>query len=106
MEEVESIIQKDLSRTILSPFTVKLFPLDKKINVVNLGGQNIDNLDVYCTSYDGADKSLIEYEDEIIEEEINSNLLKSNCLVTGQPDWGSVSIKYKGKRLCFFTPYE
>ena len=31
-----------------------------------------------------------------VTETLISHLLKSNCLVTGQPDWGSVSIAYSG----------
>jgi 7-cyano-7-deazaguanine reductase len=31
-----------------------------------------------------------------IDETVVSNLLKSNCPVTGQPDWGSVQIRYAG----------
>jgi len=36
---------------------------------------------------------------EIVEETLHSHLLKSNCLVTSQPDWGSVVIHYRGPRL-------
>ncbi|GAL07662.1 NADPH dependent preQ0 reductase [Photobacterium aphoticum] len=32
-------------------------------------------------------------------EELNSHLLKSNCLITSQPDWGSVRISYTGKQI-------
>ncbi len=38
-------------------------------------------------------------EEEIIEETLFSDLLKSNCLVTNQPDWCSVQIAYKGKKI-------
>lgn len=31
-----------------------------------------------------------------MDESLTSNLLKSNCLVTGQPDWASVQIRYVG----------
>jgi len=31
-----------------------------------------------------------------VSERLYSHLLKSNCLVTGQPDWGSVVIEYEG----------
>jgi 7-cyano-7-deazaguanine reductase len=34
-----------------------------------------------------------------VTETLYSNLLKSNCLVTGQPDWGSVSISYSGAQI-------
>ena len=34
-----------------------------------------------------------------VTETLTSHLLKSNCLVTGQPDWGSVRIKYSGPQI-------
>ena len=36
---------------------------------------------------------------EIAEEVLLSHLLKSNCPVTGQPDWASVSVAYRGPRI-------
>ena len=32
-----------------------------------------------------------------MEESLVSDLLRSNCPVTGQPDWGSVQIRYRGR---------
>lgn len=37
--------------------------------------------------------------DEEVEETIHSNLLRSLCPVTAQPDWGTVAIHYRGRRL-------
>lgn len=37
---------------------------------------------------------------EVVEETVYSNLLRSNCPVTGQPDWGTVFIRYQGQRIC------
>ncbi len=34
-----------------------------------------------------------------VTETLCSHLLKSNCLVTGQPDWGSVYVRYTGARI-------
>jgi 7-cyano-7-deazaguanine reductase len=34
-----------------------------------------------------------------VAETLNSNLLKSNCLITSQPDWGSVMIRYQGPKI-------
>jgi len=34
-----------------------------------------------------------------VSEVLTSNLLKSNCLVTGQPDWASVQISYSGPQI-------
>jgi 7-cyano-7-deazaguanine reductase len=35
----------------------------------------------------------------VVEQSLVSNLLRSNCPVTGQPDWGSVQIHYRGARI-------
>jgi 7-cyano-7-deazaguanine reductase len=37
--------------------------------------------------------------DSVVEETLHSHLLRSLCPVTSQPDWGSVLIRYKGRKL-------
>ena len=65
--------------------------------VYELDGLSLDRLDVECTRYSPAPDLLRVAQDEApITEVLVSNLLKSNCLVTGQPDWGSVQISYTG----------
>ena len=65
--------------------------------VHELDGLNLDRLDVECTRYQPAPELLSTVPDEsAVTEVLVSNLLKSNCLVTGQPDWGSVQISYSG----------
>ncbi|XVN41805.1 MAG: NADPH-dependent 7-cyano-7-deazaguanine reductase QueF [Rickettsia endosymbiont of Argas persicus] len=99
LEELEKIILEDLSNTVGTKISGKLLPVNTKIEFSNPSGINIDDLDIECDSYGPPDNNLIEYEKIIVEEELNSNLLKSNCLVTNQPDWGTIIIKYKGKKL-------
>jgi len=65
--------------------------------VYELDGLSLDRLDVECTRYTPAPELLKVLPDEApVTEVLVSNLLKSNCLVTGQPDWGSVQISYTG----------
>jgi len=65
--------------------------------VQELDGLNLDRLDVECTRYTPAPDLLTAHADEpLVTEVLTSHLLKSNCLVTGQPDWGSVQISYSG----------
>ncbi|WP_296508997.1 NADPH-dependent 7-cyano-7-deazaguanine reductase QueF [Rhodoferax sp.] len=66
--------------------------------VHELDGLSLDRLDVDCTHYQPAPEllSTAPAEEGIVTEVLVSNLLKSNCLVTGQPDWGSVQISYTG----------
>ena len=65
--------------------------------VHELDGLSLDRLDVECTQYTPAPELLkITPNEQPVSEVLTSNLLKSNCLVTGQPDWGSVRISYTG----------
>jgi 7-cyano-7-deazaguanine reductase len=65
--------------------------------VHELDGLSLDRLDVECTHFQPAPELLTVTDAESpVSEVLVSNLLKSNCLVTGQPDWGSVQIRYTG----------
>ncbi len=65
--------------------------------IYELDGLSLDRLDVECTCFTPAPELLKVLPDEApVTEVLVSNLLKSNCLVTGQPDWGSVQISYIG----------
>jgi len=65
-----------------------------------LDGLLLDRLDVECTRYQPAPELLAAHHDEApVTETLVSHLLKSNCLVTGQPDWGSVQITYSGAQI-------
>ena len=65
-----------------------------------LDGLSLDRLDIECTDYQPAPHLLTAAFDELpVSETLTSNLLKSNCLVTGQPDWGSIRITYSGPQI-------
>ncbi|VTU35392.1 NADPH-dependent 7-cyano-7-deazaguanine reductase QueF [Variovorax sp. PBL-E5] len=65
--------------------------------VHELDGLDLDRLDIECTHYQPAPELLASDATQIpVTETLCSRLLKSNCLVTGQPDWGSVQIRYSG----------
>ena len=65
--------------------------------VRELDGLSLDRLDIDCERYTPAPDLLRTTKGEApVTETLVSNLLKSNCLVTGQPDWGSVQIHYSG----------
>ena len=68
--------------------------------VHELDGLNLDRMDIECTHYQPAPELLQTQKDEApVTETLVSHLLKSNCLVTGQPDWGSVQISYSGDQI-------
>ena len=68
--------------------------------VHELDGLNLDRLDIECHTYQPAPELLRAATGEApVSEVLVSHLLKSNCLVTGQPDWGSVRIAYSGPQI-------
>ncbi|RPE64500.1 7-cyano-7-deazaguanine reductase [Tibeticola sediminis] len=65
-----------------------------------LDGLSLDRLDVECTHDTPAPELLrAAFDEQPVEETLVSHLLKSNCLVTGQPDWASVQIHYSGPQI-------
>jgi 7-cyano-7-deazaguanine reductase len=68
--------------------------------VRELDGLSLDRLDIECSRYTPAPELLTAaFSEQPVDEVLTSNLLKSNCLVTGQPDWGSVQIRYSGPQI-------
>jgi len=62
--------------------------------------QSIDGLEVDIERYGPPDATLLRADaGDVAEELLRSELLKSNCPVTGQPDWASVRIAYRGPRI-------
>jgi len=96
-------IEGDLSAASGAPVEVRLRPLAASTATViaELPGHCLDALDVAIDRYDYAPELLAGAADpsQVIEETLHSHLLKSNCLVTRQPDWASVLIRYRGPRI-------
>lgn len=102
IEEVEQTLTRDLSQCASGQVLVKIHKLADYTNqpIVNFSGECIDEQEIQIDSYTFSNQHLENVaEDEIVEETLVSHLLKSNCLITSQPDWGSVQIHYVGKRL-------
>lgn len=100
-ETVSATIKKDIEARIGGTVTVKIIPLEKIRHeklFAGFNGECIDELDVECSIYH-VEPTLLTTEHSQVEETLYSNLLKSNCLVTHQPDWASVQIIYKGKKI-------
>lgn len=98
--EVEKILVSDLSDAAGAAISVKLNPLSHtSVKVAQqFEGICLDDMDIACDTYTTQPEYLTT-ENQVITETLHSDLLKSNCLVTGQPDWGSVQITYTGKKI-------
>ena len=98
-EAVINTLAKDLTQAAGAPVGVALFDVDADaLTPRRLPGESLDELDIEVTDYTPSADHLT-VGDEVVEETLYSHLLKSNCPVTGQPDWGSVMIRYKGRKL-------
>ncbi|CAI0965890.1 NADPH-dependent 7-cyano-7-deazaguanine reductase QueF [Serratia quinivorans] len=101
-ETVRSTLQRDLSACAQGEVSVSLFRVDQLEGspIARLDGECIDNQDIRIDNYEfNADylqnaTGLLQ-----VEEQLVSHLLKSNCLITNQPDWGSVQIDYSGAQI-------
>jgi 7-cyano-7-deazaguanine reductase len=96
-------IKTDLSVCIESDVHIELMSStdwERRIITPQFTGVCVDDLDVACTAYE-VDSNLLQVETEgtVVEEVLCSDLLRSNCPVTNQPDWGSVQISYQGPRI-------
>ena len=68
--------------------------------IEELSGLNLDRLDIDCDRYTPAPELLnAALDEQPVTETFTSQLLKSNCLVTGQPDWASIQISYSGPQI-------
>jgi 7-cyano-7-deazaguanine reductase len=108
LAHVRKVMQQDLSEAVwrggpmqagvgVQLLLPEQFALEK---VQELEGVDLDRLDLECTEFQPAPQLLkAASHEKPVTETLCSNLLKSNCLVTGQPDWGSVAISYSGPQI-------
>ncbi|GAB3387822.1 NADPH-dependent 7-cyano-7-deazaguanine reductase QueF [Lysobacter fragariae] len=99
-EAVRARMVADLSRAAGAPVGVVfgLPPIDAGDN----DGESIDDIDLHAdiACYGPPDATLLRADTAVVvAETLASAVLKSNCPVTGQPDWARVSIAYLGPRL-------
>jgi 7-cyano-7-deazaguanine reductase len=116
MDEVRERIAIDVGRAAWQPAEgkdardgvnyarvgVKLVPpeLFSAEKVIELDGVQLDRLDLDCSLYTPTpDLLTAATHEKPVSETLVSHLLKSNCLVTSQPDWGSVQISYSGPQI-------
>ena len=99
VEDVASRLTRDLSHAAGRPVQVTLSDLATRPQpaVAYPEGILLDEQDIACDDYQPAPELLTTGDGPVVVETLYSHLLKSNCLVTGQPDWGMVVIRYRGR---------
>jgi 7-cyano-7-deazaguanine reductase len=97
-----ALLREDLSNAAGAQVHIRL-TTPEQFGDLQMGepeGLLLDRLDIEVDQYTPSPALLHANHDEApVEETLVSHLLKSNCLVTGQPDWGTVQIHYVGPQI-------
>ncbi|UHQ20458.1 NADPH-dependent 7-cyano-7-deazaguanine reductase QueF [Lysobacter sp. KIS68-7] len=96
-DEVRARIAGDLSKAAGAPVDVR-FGLPPMVGD-DAGVVDLDAQDIAIDDYGPPKAAYLSCGDDIVEQRLRSALLKSNCPVTGQPDWAEVRIDYRGPRI-------
>ncbi|WP_144638322.1 NADPH-dependent 7-cyano-7-deazaguanine reductase QueF [Bordetella genomosp. 13] len=98
-QALRDLLERDLSAAAGAPVALDMMLPQHfaRQRIAELEGIDLDKLDVEIDTYQPAPGLLRCLEGAVVEETLCSRLLKSNCPVTGQPDWGSVQIRYRGR---------
>jgi 7-cyano-7-deazaguanine reductase len=97
-----TLLRDDLSNAVGAPVHIKLITPEsfESVKMGELEGLLLDRLDIEIDQYTPSPALLAaRHEEAPVKETLVSHLLKSNCLVTGQPDWASVQIVYAGPQI-------
>lgn len=104
LDDVRTTMIADLSRAAKAAVGVQISPLGNPVAINYLSEISqpktvvLDDLDVVIDTYHPAPE-LLAVGLDAVEETLVSHLLKTNCPVTGQPDWASVFIRYTGNKI-------
>ena len=98
--QVQNIIGQDLSACAKEPVKVIILSPQEfsSLTLSTLDALSLDELDIEVSEYQ-LNPEVLFSSNEWVEESLCSDLLKSNCLITNQPDWGSVFIRYQGNKI-------
>lgn len=94
--QVLETLEQDLSVMVGAEVNVRFYSVDQGLPLGQLSGECLDSLPITITHYTPT-PHLIQRSGIQGQSTWYSHLLKSNCPVTGQPDWGSVSIEVRGR---------
>lgn len=102
LDSLRSMIAEPLSVCAGAPVALRLMRMRDAagLDIAELDGHCIDDASLTITHYGPPDSGLLQIERDRSEAQVwVSHLLKSNCPVTGQPDWASVRIACDGARI-------
>lgn len=103
IEQVQQRLEQDLCTCAQGNVIVKLYALEHFTGqaIRNFDGVLIDQQNITIDDYQFTPEILVNCANTQLHtsEKLVSHLLKSNCLITNQPDWGSIQIEYMGAKI-------
>lgn len=99
--EVGAALERDLSAATGAPVRVSLIAQGGfgRLSLAELPGESLDALPIAVDRYDEVEPSALGASGEAAAETLRTDLFRSVCPVTGQPDYASISIAYRGPRI-------
>lgn len=104
--EIESRVKADLDKLLETNTTVSFYTGEEDGKALSFDGYqdlaevaDLDQIDFTAFQSDASQLEIEAVTEESKEVKLRSNLLRSNCRVTNQPDWGDVFIRMKGKNI-------
>ena len=99
-EEVRGTLESDLRTAVRAPVDVQLLAIDQLSEPPGqLPGTCIDATDVAIEHYHPAPELLQISSETVVSETLYSHLFRSVCPVTGQPDWATMWVQYRGRAI-------
>jgi 7-cyano-7-deazaguanine reductase len=104
---IEARVKRDLDELLETTTTVSFYASDFETEPLSFSDEyidlseatDLDKIDFTAFKSDSSQLAVADKDPEVNEVKLRSNLLRSNCRVTNQPDWGDVFIYMKGSEL-------
>ncbi len=107
--EVAQTLESDLAAAFDAPLAVELLDLDRLARISRMAGASLDALDVAVSDYqynprllkwsDGAGAGQGDDAAGRVAATWHTDLFRSLCPITGQPDWASMMVDYTGRHI-------
>lgn len=97
-EVVVQTLTADLTRVAGAPWDVQRLSMPEMMRLAPMAGQCIDDVAIADPSF-LRNAGYLQAQGAVVEETLYSDLLKSNCPVTAQPDWASLQVRYRGQQI-------
>ncbi len=100
-DALRGVIATDLGACVGADVAVRVEPLDTAgtPGAQNLPDESLDRMNVPCSVWEVEAGVLASDADTVVSEELHTDALRSLCPVTGQPDLGSVLVRYEGPKI-------